>query len=152
MHGFWKRWMTAWCGAVLAFGAILALVAWPPTAAPGRFVFALISRGPATDALLVQPGMRFAVGLMGALTIGLGLMVYGSVRAGVGAASWRSLTWAMVVWFVIDSTISITTGYPSNAVSNAILIVTYLAPIVGSGVLSIAASPADATASAPRPS
>ena len=152
MHGFWKRWMAAWCGVVLAFGAILALVAWPQAAAPGRFVFALIGRDPATDALLAQPGMRFAVGLMGALTIGLGLMIYGSVRAGADAAGWRSLTWAMLVWFVIDSAISVGTGFPLNAVSNAVLIAAYLAPVVRSGVLSITGAPTEAKASAPRPS
>ncbi len=136
MHGFWKRWMEGWCWVVLAFGAILALVAWPATAAPGRFVFALIGRDPATDALLVQPGMRFAVGLMGALTIGLGLMVYGSVRAGANAAGWKAVTSAMVVWFVIDSAISISTGFPLNAVSNTLLMAGYLSPVLGSGVLS----------------
>ncbi|WP_309606862.1 hypothetical protein [Phenylobacterium sp.] len=136
MQGFWKRWMTGWCGVVLAFGAILALVAWPATDGPGRFVFALIGRDPATDALLGQPGMRFAVGLMGALTIGLGLMVYGSVRAEAGAVGWRSVTRAMAVWFVIDSTISIVTGFPLNAVSNTLLMAGYLAPVLGAGVLS----------------
>jgi len=130
--------MTVWCWTVLVFGAVLALVATPATDGAARLVFAMISRDPASDTLLAQPAMRFAMGLQGALTIGWSLTFFGMVRAADlgGAPVWRSMTVALAAWFLIDSAISIMTGYPLNAVSNTVLIAAYLVPVLGSGVLS----------------
>ena len=138
MHGFWKNWMTAWCWLVLVFGVVLALVATPMTDAAVRFVFALISRDPSSDTILAQPPMRFAIGLQGALTIGWALTIFGMARAAEtsGAAVWRALTVSLVAWYVIDSAISVLTGFPLNALSNTLLMSGYLAPVLSSGVLS----------------
>ncbi len=53
-----------------------------------------------------------------------------------GAQIWREITAAISVWYVVDCAISLGTGFPLNAVSNTILIIGYLIPVLGSGVLS----------------
>jgi hypothetical protein len=121
----------------LAFGVVLALVAWPATDGPGRFVFAILSGDPARLALLDQPIARFGLGLQGALTIGWAMTMFAMLRlaqAG-GAAVWRSLTLSLLAWYGIDSAISMATGFPLNAVSNTLLMAGYLAPVLASGAL-----------------
>ena len=137
MRGFWKNWMIVWCWGVLAFGGVLALAAVPAADGPARFAIALLGGDPAKAALLDQPVMQFAFGLQGALTIGWGLTMFGMIRAADtgGAPVWQALTFALVVWYVIDSAISVATGFPLNAVSNTLLTAGYLVPVIGSGVL-----------------
>ncbi len=137
MSGFWKNWMTVWCWGVLAFGVVLALSAVPAASGPPRFVIGLLSGDPANAALLDQPALQFAFGLQGALTIGWAMTTFGMIRAAdmVGAPVWQSLTASFAAWYVIDSAISVATGFPLNAVSNTLLMATFLAPVLATGVL-----------------
>ena len=136
MQGFWKIWMTIWCWGVLLFGVVLALVVVPVADAAPRFVFAMLSGDRAKVALLDQSPMKFGLGLQGALTIGWALTMLTMVRAANvgGAPIWRALTVALLAWFVIDSAISVITGFPLNAVSNALLMASYLASVLATGV------------------
>lgn len=137
MRGFWKTWMTVWSWGVLAFGLVLTLSAVPALDAAPRFVLALIGGDPALAALLDQPVMRFAFGLQGALTLGWGFTMIAMIRLADtgGAPVWRSLTAAFLTWYVVDSLISISTGFPLNAVSNTLLTVGYLIPVLATGAL-----------------
>lgn len=137
MRGFWKTWMTVWCWGVLAFGLVLALSAAPVLDAAPRFVIGLIGGDPGLASLLDQPVMRFAFGLQGALTLGWGLTMIAMIRLADsgGAPAWRALTGSFLTWYVIDSLISITTGFPLNALSNTLLAAGYLAPVLATGVL-----------------
>ena len=134
MNGFWKTWMRVWCWGVLAFGAVLALAAVPALDAAPRWVLDLLGGDPA---MLDQPAFRFAFGLQGALTLGWGLTMIAMIRIADtgGAPVWRSLTTSLLTWYVIDSLISLSTGFPLNAVSNTLLTVGYLAPVLASGRL-----------------
>ena len=134
MNGFWKRWMRLWCWAVLVFGAVLALSATPGLDAAPRQVLRLLGGDPA---LLDQPALRFAFGLQGALTLGWGLTMIAMIDLAhtAGARAWRSLTGAFLTWYVIDSLISLATGFPLNVLSNTLLTAGYLAPVLASGVL-----------------
>lgn len=137
MHGFWKQWMTAWCWLVIAFASLLALAALPPADGLTRPVLRLIA-GEAQDAAIFDPWpMRFAIGLQGALSLGWLLTMLIAMRAAdrLGAQIWRELSWAIAIWYVVDSAISVGTGFPLNAVSNTILVVGFLIPVLGSGVL-----------------
>ena len=137
MTGLWKTWMRMWYAATLLFGAVLALAAIPGLDAPGRWLMATVSGDPAMAGLLDEPAMRFAVGLMGALTIGWVLTLMAAVQGAeaVGPALWRRILVAMLAWYVIDSTISVMTGFGLNAVSNTLLTIGFLIPVFGSGVL-----------------
>jgi hypothetical protein len=139
MQGFWRTWLTVWCWGVLAFGVVLALAAVPAADGLARFVFVTFSSDPSNAALFDLPAMRFALGLQGALTIGWALTVFGMLRAADvgGVPVWRSLTVSLIVWYFIDSTISVSTGFALNAVSNTVFIATYLVPVLSAGVLRV---------------
>lgn len=134
MVGFWKNWMTVWCWGVLAFGAVLVLAAVPALDSAPRWVLGLLGGDPA---MLDQAAFRFAFGLQGALTLGWGMTMIAMIRiAHTGGASvWRALTASFLTWYVIDSLISLSTGFPLNAVSNSLLAAGYMAPVLASGVL-----------------
>ena len=74
---------------------------------------------------------------MGAVTLGWGLTTWVLVAAGpaLSPTAWRRLTAAIAVLYVIDSTISIATGFWLNAVSNTAIVAAYLLPILRCGVL-----------------
>ena len=137
MHGFWKHWMTVWCWGVFVFGAALASAAFPATDAIARTLYDVIGARTHGPDFFEAEGMRFSIGLMGAVSMGWALTMLATVQAAnvVGAPVWRGLTGALLLWFVVDSAISVATGYPFNAASNTLLMAGYLAPLLGSGVL-----------------
>lgn len=142
MHGFWKNWMMAWFALAMAFAIVLALAAWPQADAMTRPILRLIA-GDAHPSSIFEPmPMRFAIGLQGALSLGWLLTMMIAMRAAdrLGGQIWREITAAIAIWYGVDCAISIGTGFPLNAVSNTALVIGYLAPVLGSGVLSVAAT------------
>lgn len=137
MGRFWSVWLLVWCWGVLAFGALLVTAAIPAADGAARALFVLFSDHSVDQTIFEQPAVRFGLGLQGALTIGWGLTMLGLLQAAetVGAPLWRALTFALLAWYVIDSAISVSTGFWVNAVSNTTLVAAYLAPILASGVL-----------------
>ncbi len=138
MSDFWRSWLNIWAYGVIAFGAILALFAFPVTELPSRLFYDLIHKPIPADA---DPYFRFAMGLMGCISMGWGLTMLTCFKAAAmleGAQAreiWRRFTFAALFWFITDSIASIYTGFPLNAVSNIVLTVLYLIPVVKSGVL-----------------
>ena len=120
--------MIAWCWVVIVFGLVLAGGAFPATEAPARIALALFG---GEDVGFDDP-LRFSVGLMGAVTAGWGATVLAvagvsaQVEAGVARQMWRRVTIAVLGWYVIDSTISVATGFAPNAVSNTLLLGAFL--------------------------
>ena len=137
MGRFWSVWLLVWCWSVLAFGALLMTAAIPAADGAARALFVLFSDHSVDQAIFEQPAVRFGLGLQGALTIGWGLTMLGVLQVAetVRAPLWRALTFALLVWYVIDSAISVSTGFWINAVSNTTFIVAYIAPILASGAL-----------------
>lgn len=138
MSNFWKNWLTIWAWGVIVFGAILGLFTFPATEGPSRLFYALIQKP-----VPAQPDdyFRFAMGLMGCISMGWGLTMLTCFKAAwmmepdKAKGIWRSFTFAVLFWFVTDSIASIYTGFPFNAVSNIVLVVLYVIPIWRSGVL-----------------
>ncbi len=138
MSAFYQNWLKIWAWGVIAFGAILAIFAFPTLELPSRLFYDLIQ-----NPVAAEPGrhFRFAMGLMGCISIGWGLTMLTCFKAawmleGAQAANiWRGFSFAALFWFVTDSFVSIYTGFPLNAISNTILIALYLIPVVSSGVM-----------------
>lgn len=138
MSAFWRWWMTVWCWAVVVFGVVLLGAAFEATSGPARMSFAILD-GPGEPSF--DAHLRFSVGLMGAVTLGWGLTFFATVSAahelGERAAPvWRMLTASVIAWCVIDSMISIATGFALNAASNTLLTLGYLVPVMTTGVMS----------------
>ena len=138
MNSFYQKWMTLWCAGVALFGLILAGGAFAATDGLCRAVFTLFGNPiPAAPDDL----HRFAIGLMGAVTFGWGATLWVGIKAfhllpaAQAAPLWRQTVVAASLWYVIDSTISVATGYGMNAVSNTLFMVLLLVPVVRSGVM-----------------
>jgi hypothetical protein len=140
MHGVWKTWMDVWCWATLAFGVVLAAAAAPVLAAPAHAFYDLI-HWPIDGQSSFVESTRFTAGVLGAVMIGWAMTLFAAVAAAQDMAPcqagrlWRGLTGAMLVWYGVDSTVSIATGAPLNAASNTIFLAAFLIPVFGSGVL-----------------
>ena len=138
MRKVWQNGLSAWAILVTLFGLVLAAGAFAATDAPTAALFSLFGNPLPAD---MDSHHRFAIGLMGAVTMGWGLTYFGAFKAlyaldrATAAPIWRYLLFASLVWYVIDSTISIATGFWVNAVSNTVLIVLFLLPLAKSGAL-----------------
>ncbi|MDO9338656.1 MAG: hypothetical protein Q7T61_19865 [Caulobacter sp.] len=137
MSRFWQNWLSAWCLAVAVFGVLLALGAFPATDGLVRWLLGRL--GGSGDVEMTQP-LRFALAVMGPLSIGWALTLLAVFRAAVllgerGRPTWRMVTAAVVGWYVLDSGLSVATGHGLNVVPNTLLLATFLLPILRSGVL-----------------
>lgn len=137
MTGFWKSWMIVWCWAALGFGVVLALAALPGPDIVAAHYYDVVE-WPIDGPVAFEPRERFTAAVLGAVMIGWAITIFGMVKAAEtgGAPVWRTLTTAIVVWYVVDSGLSIVSGYPVNAVANTVFLATYLCAVFGSGVLS----------------
>lgn len=86
--------------------------------------------------------------MLGAVLIGWAIAILGLIDAAhrVGAPAWRMLTLSIVVWYFIDSIISVALGLSRERGVNRVFLVTFLVPILASGVL----GDRDHTLTAPR--
>jgi hypothetical protein len=138
MSKFWQNWLSIWAAFVAVFGLVLAGGAFDATDMLARAIFALFGT-PMPD----SPDQlhRFAIGLMGAVTMGWGLTYHAAfsalhrLDASIAAPLWRFLTMASLIWYVVDSSISCATGYTMNALSNTLVIAGFLIPLLKTGVL-----------------
>lgn len=120
------------------FGLVLYGLGYPATSGPAKAIFALFG-----SPLPAEPDryLRFAVSLMGAVTAGWGLTLVIAFRA-IGrlsrldaAQAWRRLTLGMLAWYTIDSLASWTNGFGANVVSNTAVLILYLVPVMGAGMM-----------------
>lgn len=133
MHGIWADWMKVWCWGVFVFGVVLATAAVPPADGLVRTLYTFFSGGGENAAAFDTNAMRFGLGLQGALTMGWALTMRAAIRT--GAPIWRELTAAVLIWYMIDSAISVAMGFALNAVSNTVLTIAFLIPVMASGAL-----------------
>lgn len=131
-------WMTGWCVAIGVFGLMIAGGGFEVTSGPIRSLFDVLN-GPGE--LDLNPHMRFSLAVLGAVTIGWSVTLMAAIQAAtrlekhLSQPIWALITAAIVTWYIIDSSLSIATGFWLNAVSNTIFSTAFLIPITRSGVL-----------------
>ena len=138
MSAFWRGWLNVWGWLVIVFGLVLAGGGLDATDGVAEMLLTVMGGGAAFE--WTQP-LRFTTALMGAVTMGWGLtflaVFMAAHRLGDQAAPvWRLATLGAVVWFVVDSSLSVATGFWLNAVSNTGLMIGYLVPLLASGAMS----------------
>lgn len=142
MSKFWRDWLMAWCVAVGVFGLVLAGAGLEPTTAPSRLLLKVLGGG---REVVFNPALHFSVALMGCVTLGWGLTLAAAIRAADqlgarGGPTWRGVTVSVVVWFALDSLLSVITGFGLNAASNAVFLAAFLLPLLRTKVWGLAAA------------
>lgn len=137
MSGFWRNWFSGFCLSLLLFGVILAGGAFDSTTGPVRWLLTLL--GGRAD-ITFDPPLRFSLAVLGAVSIGWAIAFYYTIGAAIdlgpaGRPLWRGMTVAILVWFVIDSSLSVATGFALNVIPNLLLLGQYFIGVRGSGVM-----------------
>ena len=150
MSRFWRNWMTVWCLVVGVFGIVLVGAGLDATGSPARLLMRVLNGGAEVD---FNAPLRFSIALMGCVALGWSLTLLVTTQAAHqlgdrGRTVWLGLTASVASWFVIDSLVSIVTGFGLNALSNSVFAAAFLLPIVRSGVLRNPSDAAQALANA----
>lgn len=137
MSGFWRNWFVVWWVSIALFGALLAGGAFEPTSGPVRWLLATLHGTAPAD---FDPTLRFSLAVMGAVSIGWAVTLAFVIRAAIeladaGRPLWNAMTAGMATWFVIDSLLSVATGFGLNVAPNLALAGMYVIGLVGSGAL-----------------
>ncbi len=137
MPRFWRTWLNTWCAVVCLFGVVLAGAAFEATDSATRTMFSVLNDTIETE---FNAPLRFSVALLGAITIGWSITLYAAIRAAHrlgrdGTAVWRLITVGIAVWYVVDGSLSVATGFGPNAISNTLLLAGYLIPVLRTGVM-----------------
>jgi len=136
MSEFWQRWVTAWCGIVALFGIVIAGAAFDMTDGPVRLFFGLLNEP--LD-LAVDDHLRFSLAVLGAVTLGWSITLLAAFRAALrlgipqSRPVWKLLAVSLIVWYLVDSALSVATGFWSNAALNTVLLAAFLVPILRGG-------------------
>lgn len=134
---FWVRWLLAGLVGVGAFG--MALVLLP---GPMQSLFNIVAFGapdtPAAFGVEATAYLAFVYGVLGAVMAGWSIallaIVHGPFRRGERWA-WGAVTGSLGLWFVVDTTFSLVSGFPGNAVLNCVFALVLAVPLIATRAL-----------------
>ena len=137
MASLWRRWVIGWCYLVLALGLVFTGSAWPQSDAAVRLFYDVIY-WPLDGQSGWHESLRLTAAILGAVMMGWALTLLTLVQTALKQPQlslWRPMTGSILVWWVIDSSISVALNTPGNALSNTGFLLLYLIPVLASGVL-----------------
>ena len=138
MTGIWRIWIILWCASVGIFGLIITLGAIEATSGPTRLLLRILGGG---QDLEMTPHLRFALAVMGPVTLGWCLTLLGASEASrslprpAARILWIWITAGVLAWALIDSILSVATGFALNLAPNALYVAAFVVPVYFSGVL-----------------
>ena len=137
MTNFWENCLHAWVWMTIGFGLLFAGAGVPGLDVGAGLFYQIVSAGTVDASDFDAPGMRISVSLVGAVMLGWGCAMLAVWRAcGADVAVWRGLSRAVLIWYVVDSALSVMTGFGWNAVSNTAFVALFLVPAVKLGFFS----------------
>lgn len=136
-RNFWEQALHIWCWQVAGFGLMFAGGGLAATDSGAGLYYWLVSAGQLDAASFDAAGLRSTVAVMGGVMFGWGLTLLAIFRAvGADGRIWRGVSWAVLGWFVVDSSLSVATGLAGNAIANMLFLVQFLVPAVKLGFFS----------------
>lgn len=135
MSAFWRAYFGVFCLSLVLFGALLSAGAFAPSSGPIAGLMAILSGG---ETIVLTSALRFCLGLMGAITIGWAVMIFGVMQVAFklgaqGRPLWDAITSGLIIWYVIDGVCSIATGFALNIIPNTALAAMYWVGLTQSG-------------------
>ena len=134
---FWEQWLHAWIWLTIGFGCLFSAAGVPGLDTGAGLFYWIVSGGTLDAGAFDAPGMRISVALVGAVMLGWGcaMLAVWSAR-GADVTLWRGLARAVLIWWAVDSALSVATGVPINALSNTLFVALFLVPAVKLGFFS----------------
>ena len=133
-RNFWENCLHAWVWMTIGFGLLFAGAGVPGLDAGAGLFYWIVSGGSVDASAFDAPGMRISVSLVGAVMLGWGCTMLAVWRArGADVTLWRGLSRAILIWYVVDSALSVATGFALNAVSNTLFFAMFMVPAVKLG-------------------
>lgn len=131
-HKFHKFWLIITAVVVGSFGPIFFLGTMVSTLEPARLTLDLLSWPIDGVPTYTSPDMRFLSALTGGFLLGWGVMIW-CLRAWLydtePEAVRRVVLISLLSWFALDSTGSIASGNPSNALFNIFFLLLAVGPL-----------------------
>lgn len=131
-RGFWQRWLLVVVSATGVFGLSMVLAPGPIQEFFNWMIFGDTAT-PAGFSAEAADYIRFVYGVLGAVMFGW-MVITAAVIAGPMKAgeAWAQLAVAVSFagWFAVDTTHSLVTGYPENAVFNVVFAAGVAIPLI----------------------
>ena len=131
-HRFHKFWLKITAFVVWSFGPVFFLGTMLATMEPARLTLDMLSWPIDGATTYESPDVRFLSALTGGFLMGWGILIWGLskwVYDQAPEAVRKTVLLSLFVWFVFDTTGSITSGNPSNAVFNVIILLIAVGPM-----------------------
>ncbi len=127
-----KFWLQISALVVWSFGPVFFLGTMESTLEPARLTLDLLSWPVDGATTYDSPDVRFLSALTGGFLLGWGILILGLRKwvydlAPEGVR--KSILIGFLFWFVLDSTGSITSGNPSNALFNVLILLVAVGPM-----------------------
>ncbi len=123
-----------WCNVILVVGLLVVLLSLgmilPPLPGVAFFNFVLFAE-PSFPSAMTAEGIAYAellYGVLGSVNIGWMILLMWIAHTGLrsgDAAAWRISILSIGLWYLLDSGLSILTGYWQNAVTNTSLLLPF---------------------------
>lgn len=131
VNRFWWRWLVVVAVGVILFGLSFILIP-----APLQALFNTVFFGTAdADALYNERAanyVSFIYTILGAVMIGWMISIlftlYGAFRRGE-RSGWLAVTLSVTVWYLLDSTSSLVSGFTFNFILNTVFFVLFVIPL-----------------------
>ncbi|NIA24331.1 MAG: hypothetical protein GWP04_02045 [Gammaproteobacteria bacterium] len=132
MTEFWRRWLIVAAGvtALAGFGFAASTAAGATGILGAIFDFVYLPgelQAPAGEVA------SFAIGVAGAVMMGwaaMMLILLGGRSTSALPSTWWALTVGLLVWFVVDVIVSITSGAIGNVVLNVVFLALFTPPLI----------------------
>ena len=131
-HQYHKFWLKITAIIVGLFGPIFFLATMVATSEPARWTLDLISWPLDGVQTFAEPTTRFLSALTGGFLMGWGVMIWCLsiwVYDHAPEPVRKTVLMGILAWFIFDSTGSITSGNPSNAFFNVIILFGAVGPL-----------------------
>lgn len=117
----------------IAFGLLSALAAWPPLAAPQRFLAELIFMDFDGSVTIATQSERLLSAILGGMIAALGVILWQLVDKlymDNPALIGRIILSALLTWYVVDSVASAVAGAPLNFLGNLVFLALFVIPLM----------------------
>jgi hypothetical protein len=126
---FWWRWLLSVTVGVMLFSLGFIIL---PDVMQSLFNWMFFAAPQAHFDAEATHYLKFTYGVLGAVMVGwmvaLLSILLRSFRRGEREA-WDTITLSLLIWFVIDTTFSLSMGFPQNALFNVLFLVLFAVPL-----------------------